>query len=969
MNSKLLHRGIASLVWVISAFQFLATAQPSVSFWDPGEISAAANLLLVPHPPGGPLFSIVGRFFFLLPIPGNIGFRVNLVSVLSSACSVLLLYLVAVKLIESLLNRPAEQSLDYLGTRICAAIGALALSFCDTFWFNGVESNYFAASTLLYSLIVWLMLVWNERADQPRSTRYLVMAAFLVGLSAGVHLMSVLAIAAVVMVVILRRFVKDDEACKKSAYVFLANVLIIIVVAGGMWANQTSQQPPTPEEYHQFDANFKLAMAAISVLVMAVFWKRVFHRNSFYLAIISGGIAMGIAYPGMVKLLPTLLREVAGDDSETGVIALGVILFALGYVAYWLARKQRVMLHTAVLGLMVAIIGFTTYTLIIIRANQDPPMNENDPRTFSGLVTYLNREQYGEFPIFKRRWSGEPQHQTTFTNYSSDLDFAWRYQIDHMFNRYIFFNFIGRESTVQDTGVNWGQLFGIPFFVALFGLYYHFRNDWKMASVFLFLFILMGYLIAFYQNQQESQPRERDYFYGGAYFVVAVWIALGMRGLLDIVQRRLSRSGAMRPAFAGVLALGALMIPGRMFQTNYFTHDRSRNWVPWDTAYNLLQSCQPDAILFTNGDNDTFPLWYLQDVEGVRRDIRTVNLSLVNTDWYINQLKHYEPFGAKKVAISLSDPAIARIQPVRWTPRVITLPVPKQVISEFGVTDTAVINRGAISFTMPSTLHFGDVEAIRVQDIIVKEIFEQNAWKRPIYFAMTCSEDTKIGAGEYMRLEGFAYRLVPMKKNTDGSIEFLNEPQMRKSLLERQSGFSKTYQPGLKFRGLDDKTIFLDDNEVHYVQNYRFAFARLASYYITVARQPEMAVKTLDEMLRLIPPGVVEMDYRFLYSVANLYSSAGATGKFRELADTIEQASLKQVRQDATDFEGYYSPFRILLDIYDKKGEYLKAAAILERVDSASPGNPEIRKEIERYRGLAAAAKATSPPPDSQKAK
>jgi hypothetical protein len=592
-------------------------------------------------------------------------------------------------------------------------------------------------------------------------------------------------------------------------------------------------------------------------------------------------------------------------------------------------------------------------------------MNEDDPKTFSGLVTYLNREQYGEFPIFKRRWSGEGQHQSTWSNYSSDLDFAWRYQIDHMFNRYVFFNFIGRQSTVQDTGVNWGQLFGIPFFVALFGLYYHFKNNWKMASVFLTLFILMGYLIAFYQNQQESQPRERDYFYSGAYFVMAVWIALGMRGLVDLVGTSLARSSAARPALFGTIALGVLLIPGRMLQTNYFTHDRSKNWIPWDTAYNLLQSCLPDAILFTNGDNDTFPLWYLQDVEAVRRDIRIVNLSLVNTNWYIKQLKNLEPFGAKKVAISLSDAAIDQIQPVRWKSRTITIPVPKQVAAKFGSTDTSVLNRGAISFTMSSTLQFGDVTAIRVQDIMVRDIIEQNAWKRPIFFAMTCSEDTKIGAGDYMRMEGFAYQLVPQKRNPDASVEFLNEPILRKCLLEDQEGYSATYRPSFRFRGLNDKSMFLDDNQVHYIQNYRYVFARLASFYITVAKNNAMAIRTLDRMSELIPPEVVDIDYRFLYSIANLYSSAGDTKKYRALADTIELLSQKQIRTNPTDFDGYYSPYRILLDIYDKRGEYLKAAQVLEQVDSVSPGNAQVRAEIARYKGMAAAP----PKPDSSAAK
>jgi len=953
MSGKRLHRVVAAGVFAVSAAQFLSTAQPSVSFWDPGEISAAAYLLQIPHPPGGPLFSLAGRFFFLLPFPGNIGFRVNVVSALCSACSVLLLYLVAVKLIAGWKRRVFGSPADEPVTYACAAIGALGLSFCDTFWFNGVESNYFAASTFLYALIVWLMLIWNERADDRYNGVYILLIAFLVGLSPGVHLMSVVSIAAVVMLIFFRRSVNDDAACRKSGYLFLAHVAILLAVAAAMWANQANPQPPTPDESHQFDNNFKLVMGGISLLIAVFFWKRVFNRNSFYLAVLSGGIAMAVAYPGIVKLLPALLREVAGDNSAVGLLALVAILMLLGYLAYWSFKKRMIVIHSAALCVILAILGFTTYTLIIIRANQDPPMNENEPKTFSGLVTYLNREQYGEFPIFKRRWSDQAQHQTTYTNYSSDLDFFWRYQMDHMFNRYVFWNFIGRESTVQDTGVRWGQLFGIPFVLGLLGVYFHFKNDWRMASIFLILFILMGYLIAFYQNQQESQPRERDYFYCGAYFVFAVWIALGMRGLVDIIGRRLGSSRTLMPVTAAVLALGCILVPGRMLQTNYFTHDRSKNWVPWDAAYNLLQSCLPDGILFTNGDNDTFPLWYLQEVEGVRQDVRVVNLSLVNMNWYIRELKHQEPFGARKIALSLTDAQINQIQPRRWQPRPIILPVPRDVIREFGVTDTAVINRGAISFTMPATLKFGDIQAIRVQDIIVKDIVEQNAWKRPIYFAMTCSEDTKIGIDDYLRLDGFAYRVVPMKRNPDPNNEPIDEPVLRKDLLEENPGFSRTFQPGFKFRGLNDPHIFLDENEIRYVQNYRYLFARLASHYLSVAENKDLAVRTLDQMQRVIPPRVVEMDYRLLYSVANLYFTAGAVPQYRALADTLEKIALKRVDENPSEVSGYFNPYRILADLYEKNGEYQKAGGIFERLAAIDPGNAQLQKEIERFRELA----------------
>ena len=240
----------------------------------------------------------------------------------------------------------------------------------------------------------------------------------------------------------------------------------------------------------------------------------------------------------------------------------------------------------------------------------------------------------------------------------------------------------------------------------------------------------MGYLIAFYQNQQEMQPRERDYFYPGAYLVFALWIALGVREVMGFVAERLAGRRLMPAAFWGVALLAVALIPGRMLATNYFTHDRSRNWVPWDYAYNLLQTCAQDAILFTNGDNDTFPLWYLQDVEGVRRDVRVICLSLANTPWYIQQLKN-KPYYAEAQAIpmSLSNTRIENIQPIPWQPRDIDLPVSPEIQRQFGVTDTAVARRGKITFHMNNTFQAGPTKAIRVQDILVLDVVTSNQWK------------------------------------------------------------------------------------------------------------------------------------------------------------------------------------------------------------------------------------------------
>ncbi len=959
MNHKLVHRLIALLVFLISAVQFFTTAQVSVSFWDPGELSAAAYALEVPHPPGGPLFSLVGHFFYMLPIPGDPGYRMNCVSALSSAFSVLFLYLVAVRLIRIYKRREPSGTLDALGTYLSAAIGALSLSFCGTFWFNGTESNYFAASTFLFSAVTWLLLCWYESSDKPGSWKYFIIIAYLVGLAAGIHLMSVLTMFIVIFVMVLKRYVTDEAHSKKTAYIFAGHAALILLIALAMWGNQTSPQPPSPEEIADYDTKFKVIIALVSIGYMGIFWKQVFNKSSIYLPVVAGAVGLAIIYPGIIKKLPSLVLLIAGDNSTSGLIVLFILLAALAWAVRWAIRNDKIVLAVATVGAMCAIVGVTTYTMTIIRANQHPPMNENDPNSFSRLITYLNREQYGDFPTFKRRWSAEPQHQTTWSNYSSDLDFFWRYQMDHMFNRYVEWNFIGRTEYQQDAGVDWKQLYGIPFFIGLFGLYFHFRKDWKMASAFLLLFIMMGYLTAFYQNQQEWQPRDRDYFYAGAYFVFALWIALGIRGILDLAQERLKPS-LLAPAFAAVLAVGAIFAPVRMFQTNYYTHDRSKNWLPWDYSYNLLQSCKPNAILFTNGDNDTFPLWYLQDVEGIRRDVRIVNLSLVNTEWYIKQLKNETPYGTAKIKMSLSDDQIDRLQPIRWKPTKLTLSVPRQVVLQevggmSGVVDTAVYNSGAITFTMPSTLQFGDVSAIRVQDIMVREIIQYNAWERPIYFANTCGDDTKIGLGDYVKIEGYAGRLVPQRRppSTNPMLHYyLDDDLMRKNLLDNPPAIAKTYQTGFLFRGLNDKSVFYDENEERMAVNSRGAFMMLATSYLYGKGDKAMCVNVLHRLNDVLPRSVIKLGYRESYQTALIYNDAGDTASFRALAQETEATVLDRINQNPSDLNEINVLYQIMTDMYERTHQYKKAADLLEGLLKTYPDDPTLKREIERYRSL-----------------
>ena len=825
MNLKLLHRLYAAGVFLVTLIIYWMTVQPSVSFWDCGEFIAASYYLQVPHPPGAPFFLILGNIFSKIPFLENVGYKINLISVFSSALSVLFLYLVAVKLINIFKGKKPETVFDAIATNTAAAIGALSLAFSDTFWFNGVEAEVYAFSTLLVAAITYLIIRWYERADNKDSEKYILAIAYLVGLSTGVHLMSVLTIVPIVMVIFFRKYLDDEEALKKTGYILLTHAGIILVLALVWWASETSATPPTNEQYSDFDTKFKLMFVGISAIIMGIYWKKVFNKNSFYLPIIIGGIALFATYPGVVKFLPSLMTSIGKENIVVEIILFVLILAMLGYAVYYTMKNNKPTLHMIFMSAIFILIGFTTFSMVIIRANQNPPMNENEPDTFPKLEQYLNREQYGDFPTFKRRFTNEPHQQKVFTNYSSDLDFFYDYQMSHMMTRYLLWNYAGREGWVQDDGANispfnfigniFGKiirvnfdgktadsLFGIPLLIGLFGIYYHFRRDWKMASIFMVMFILLGYLTAFYQNQQQPQPRERDYFYVGAFFVFSIWIAIGVRGLVDLVQKYIKKESYGNAAVFGVLAFTFVFVPIKMLDANYHTHDRSRNWVPWDYSYNILQSTAPNGILFTNGDNDTFPLWYLQDVEGVRRDVKVVNLSLLNTDWYVRQLKHNDPYGVGTIKIRIPDARInaTDLRPSQWSPTDITIPTPRaanqeellKIINEYAIKDTSVLNAGSMTWKMSNTLTFGDIKAIRVQDIMVKELVEANNWERPIYFAVTCSDDSKIGLQDYLKMEGMTFRLVPEKRKP-GS-EFINE-EMVKAQLKGNLVANKSFEP------------------------------------------------------------------------------------------------------------------------------------------------------------------------------
>ncbi|MGE5314373.1 MAG: DUF2723 domain-containing protein [Acidobacteriota bacterium] len=902
MEHSKLNRIAAGSVFLISLITYIKTLSDTVVFWDVGEFIAASYYLQVPHPPGSPLFLLVGRLFGLVPFAADLAVRVHFTSALASALTAMFLYLSIEKLIVLWRGVP-ESTMDKLSFYGASIIGALSLTFSPTFWFNAVEAEVYGASMLFIGLITYLSLRWNERANEPGADKYILLIAYLIGLSLGVHLLALL--------------------------VFFPFAIIYY--------------------FKKYEFSFKgyLIFGAVAVAIFAVI------------------------YPGIVKIMPNLLdgEIMIGDEANRSfiwtLIPIAVIAAAI-YGIYYSYKAKRSLLNLAFTSFVLIVLGYSTYATVIIRSNARPPMNENNPDTLGRLVSYLNREQYGDAPIAKRRYSQEPQHQGIYTKYSSDSDFFWRYQMDHMMARYFLWQYAGSEGDWQDAGVNWKVLWGIPFFVGLFGAYYHFKQDRKMWWVFFNFFLLMSVILALYFNMQEPQPRERDYFFVGAFFVFSVWIGIGVLGLIDTVKSMMKNEQSQKIAMGGVLVLAVAFVPVNMLRTNYHTADRTGDYVAWDYSYNLLQTCEPDAILFTNGDNDTFPLWYLQDVEGIRQDVRIVNLSLVNTSWYIDQLKNETPHGAKKVPISTPDEEIARIQPMQWEPREMELPVPASVISQYKLSkdiasqavfpDSGRGTGGVIKFTMPYTMTFGQIKAIRVQDIITYDIIMTNKWERPIYFAVTSTPDSKLGLDRYFRMDGLAMKMVPFQTPSDEGL--IVDSILAANLYNTPKVPSKTFQRGYLFRGLNNPNVYYDENVTRLVMNYRNSFLRLALHHLNDTKDNARAVAALDSMESKIPSEVIPMDYRVMYDVANFYHFAGAQQKFTLYSQKIEKTIQEMINKGVTEPFTQYNPYYILYSVYQSNGEYDKAIGVLDQIRGRYASLPGIEQWTEAQKQQLTAQKS-----------
>jgi tetratricopeptide (TPR) repeat protein len=934
---KLVNRVLAAVSFLVAFVTYTMTLQPSVPFWDCGEFSAATVWQQVPHPPGAPLWLIVGKWFHLLPF-GDDGWRLNLVSGVCTAVTVMLVYLITVRLIERW-SRPSPERplISYIGTLGGGLIAALTFCFSDTNWFNAVESEVYAAGNLLIAMIIYFMMRWDDEVGLPRHERWLLLIAYVLGLAIGVHLLALLTVPAIALVIYFRAY------------------------------------KPKP-------LSFILLMAITGV----AFWF--------------------LIYKAPLKYIPELLSA----NAMFGVL----ILAALIGLVWWSLKEKKNIVYIATMSFLLIILGYTSYTQILLRANAHPPMNENEPDTFGELVSYLGREQYGNRGAWPRRQETDQyyrQYQDKYgewfppvgqnddgtyiydkVNTSGELSFMWTYQMVHMYFRYLGWNFIGRVSDVQDAGValfnvpadvrqrfidetGYPDVFPIkflalPFLLGIIGMWYHYKRDWKMALVFTTLFLFLGILPTLQQNQQQPQPRERDYFYVGSFMIFAMWVGIGATGIAQTLRdrkRQVEAAEASQGRGSGSasgygLAAAALVVclvaaPLNMAVGGWRLHDRSGNWVPWDYAYNILQSCEKDAILFTNGDNDTFPLWYLQDVAGVRRDIRVVNLSLGNTLWYIWQLKNEQPWGAKKVPISFSDDELkvperdprALSYEVGQAPTV-NIDVPANVMAwaTNGKTNAAA----KMSWTLRGS-SMGDQTLIRVQDKLIRNILENNHWQRPVYFSTTVGGDAWAGLEPFFRSEGMAFRIMPVNQAGLGQIESINGEVMRKCLLNplKDDEYHKEPHYGFKFRNLSNPSVFFmeDHRRIPNLQ-YRPMYLGLAMYALQNENNKAAAIQALDALEKTVSPTLFPIAYPYAMQIASLYRQAGDNDKAKKYAEL----TLKEVENVAPDnrFAQSYNPLQVKAQMLAVLGRYDEAIAAYQTLQSQYPGDPQLRAEIESLR-------------------
>jgi hypothetical protein len=827
MQPKTVKQIFAGLSFFVALIVYSLTVAPTVSFWDCGEFIAAAYTQGVPHPPGAPLYLLVARIFTFIPefLIADVALRVNIISVLSSAVTVLLTFLIIVRFLDWMNPDSETEENGKLFNYIGAFIGALVFAFSDSFWFNAVEAEVYAPSMFFTAIIAWLVIRWGEYYDRPGNERYLVLIAYLIGLAIGVHLLNVLAIPFVVYIVYFRKI-----------------------------------------GYSQ--------------------------RNLFFATLV------GIVITGVVFLV--IINKLPFVPSHFGFAGLIILFAVLLLAAWWAIRQKYEWTSLALMATVLIVVGYSTYGYIYVRSGLNPNIDENDPETIESFISYMQREQYGVSQGFEQ-------------DYLIRKAPFWSYQVNKMYIRYFAWNFLGRDESTEQADYLEYLLF--PFLLGLFGAYRQAKKSPQYAFANFVLFFMTGIAIILYLNQPDPQPRERDYSHVGSFFAFAIWVGIGAGEILRLAREQFSLSSKVVAQFAPLL----LLVPGIMLARNYESHDRSGNYVAWDYSYNMLQSCEPNGILLTNGDNDTFPLWYLQEVEGIRTDVRIANLSLLNTDWYIKQLRDLDP----KIPIRLSDKVIESLRPRMWS---------EENHKQFFHVDSNVVRSEVelfnreyperalsepstrIDFTVPPT--WGP--AIRVADLMSMRMLYTTKLRQPIYFAVTVAPDNMLGTlrDNYMRMDGLVFKITPVRNWV------VSPSRLQQNLMQE-------YQ----YRNLDDPEVYYNSSTKSLLQNYRSAFLQLTDYYLR-RDSVDTAREAFAFMNEKVPADVIPFTNMNLYITYTYFAVAAGYLQPEEVGRHLLYANPLRTEQERQRIDSD-------MDMYSRQllneGRYRSAANVLTYLMAKQP--------------------------------
>ena len=1004
----------AVFVLAVSALTYLLTIEPTASFWDCGDFIASSYKLEVGHPPGNPVFQLIARFFTMFADSAHAAVAVNIMSALCSALTIFFLYLTIVFFAKRAVRPdadgswPTAKAIAIYGSGI---VGALAYCFSDTFWFSAVEGEVYAMSSLFTAMVFWAMTKWYEQADSPYANRWIVLISFLMGLSIGVHLLNLLTIPALVFMFYYKKRESGHYSFGEYVKIFIVSAVILAVILFGI----------------------------IPYLPKLAAYTDLFFVNVFGLPFNSGAAFFMVA-----------------------------LLAACFWGLFRTMKKKAVLANTLLLCFTVIVIGFSIFTVVIIRSCAKTPTNEYQPDNPFTLIRYLGREQYGSNPIiygqyfdapyevvtpkywapvgdkyvhadspgelkyssegkmlFPRMWAGGDQRYIDFyesymdgkgkpvpgsehkkPTFGTNLKFFFDYQLNWMYWRYFMWNFAGRQNDIHSPvpgeifSGNWESGIGfidkarlgdqsdapdylknnkgknhyymLPLLLGLVGLFFQFARDKRGTWLAFLLFFMTGIAIVIYLNQPPYQVRERDYAYAGSFYAFSIWIGLAVLAIYSFFEEKTSRKN-VRTAAASAVSLFCLGVPALMAQQNWDDHNRSHRYTAVEMARNYLNSVGENGILITHGDNDTFPLWYAQEVENVRTDVRICNTSLLGTDWHIDQMKYacnesaplplsvgldqylYGTnelvfiYDVRDTVIPISDVMRVFKHPrakVELTSgkmvdyimsRKISIPVNKENVIRYGILDEKFANRipDEIVLEMPQSKTF-----ITKPELFLLDLLSNYQWDRPVNM-LSMGGDLDIGQKSYLMYEGFSYKFVPIKGPMSSSdvgltdtddLYFKMKNVFRWDALKRDDYFVD-YQNLYTFCG---------------VMSQRNLFLNAADKFLEEG-QDDKALEMLDMCVENVPEYNFPLDMTFLgfsneymiLRMISMYYDLGQPEKARDIAGRFADElmvsagfflSFYDYRED--DFNNVFSYLQNLQYVYAAGGDTELADELGSRIEA-----------------------------------